>query len=72
MNEAMYNANTCIGSKLAFYRYSFDLNMYNSINNAYNVMMSKSLGDEQTAIVHTLKKHFLLLDQVVLALMNLH
>ena len=27
INEAMYNANTCIGHKLTFYRYTFDLNM---------------------------------------------
>ena len=55
MNEAMHNATTCIGYKLAFYSYTYDLNMYSSINNAYNVMMSKSPSDEQTAIVHTLK-----------------
>ena len=51
MNSAMHNANTCIGCKLPFYRYSFDLNMYSSINNVYNVIMSKSLSDEQTDIV---------------------
>ena len=28
MKETMYNANTCIGYKLAFYGYPFDLNMY--------------------------------------------
>ena len=55
MNEVMYNANICIGYKLAFYHYTFDLNMYSSMNNAYNVIMSKYLSDEQTAIVHTLK-----------------
>ena len=55
MNEDMYNASTCIGYKLAFYCYTFDLNMYSSISNAYNVIMSKSLSDEQTVIEHTLK-----------------
>ena len=35
MNKAIYNANTCISYKLAFYRYTLDLNMYSSINNAY-------------------------------------
>ena len=58
MNEDMYNANTCIDYELAFYHYTFDLNMYISINNAYNVIMSKSLSDEQTDIVHTLKTLF--------------
>ena len=38
-----------------FFRYTFDLNMYSFITNAYNVMMSKSPSDEQTAIVHTFK-----------------
>ena len=36
------------------------MNMHSSINNAYTVIMSKSLSDDQTAIVHvhTLKKMF--------------
>ena len=35
----MYNVNTYIGYNLAFYLYTFDLNMYSSINNAYNVII---------------------------------
>ena len=58
MNEAMYNANTCIDYNIAFYRYTFDLNMYNSVNNVYNVIMSKSFSDAHTAIVHTLNTLF--------------
>ena len=54
MNEAMHNANTCIGYKLAFYRYTFDLYIYSSNNNAYNIIFSY-LSNEQIAIVHTLK-----------------
>ena len=51
MNEAMYDANTCIGYTIAFYRFTFDLNMSISITNAYNVIMSKCLSDKHTAIV---------------------
>ena len=71
MNESMYNANTCIGYKLDFYRYTFHLNMYIYINNAYTVIMSKSLSDEQTVIVHILK-HCFLLDLVKRDWMNSH
>ena len=48
MNEAMCYANKCIGYKLVLYTcgYTFDLTMYSSINDAYNVIMSKSLNDE--------------------------
>ena len=28
MRAALYNSNTCIGYKLAFYHYKFDLDMY--------------------------------------------
>ena len=57
-NEAMHNANTCLGFGLAFYRYTIYLNMYSSIIMHYNV-------------IHTLK-HSFLLDQLILALMNSH
>ena len=70
MNEAMYDANTCIGYKLAFDRYTFDLNMYSSTNNAYNVILSKALSNEQTVIVRTLK-HSFMLNQVMLVLICL-
>ena len=51
MNEAIHNANTYIDNKFVFYRYSFDLNIYSSINNAYNVIISKTRNDELTDIV---------------------
>ena len=30
MQSSLYNSNTCIGYKLACYRYKFDLDMYNN------------------------------------------
>ena len=53
MNEAVYNANTYIGYEIVIHRYTFDIYMYSSINNAYNVMMSNSLSDGHITIVHT-------------------
>ena len=41
MNKAMYNTNIYIGYELAFYRYTFDLNIYNSMNSTYDVQISQ-------------------------------
>ena len=57
---SMYNAKTCIGYKLDLYKFTFDLNIYSSINNSSILEYpGHSLNDEHIAIVHTKKHCFL-------------
>ncbi len=55
MNNAMYNSNTNIGYKFAFYRYKFDLDMYKDINFSIARITKCSLNDDDLAIVNILQ-----------------
>ena len=48
MKMALVNSNTCIGYKLAFYRYRYNIDMHS------NMLSSSNLSDEQVAIVNNL------------------
>ena len=54
MNMALDNSNTCIGYKLAFYRYMYNIDMYSDINSSIKLL---SASDEQVAIVNSLSRH---------------
>ena len=57
LNNALYNSNTCIGYKLAFYRYTcmFNIDMDSNINSSISRLSICSMNDNQTAIVNNLK-----------------
>ena len=54
MRAALYNSNTCIGYKLAFYRYKFDLDMYNNCTSGRKLINDHNLSYDQLAIVSNL------------------
>ena len=54
MKMALVNSNTCIGYKLAFYRYRYNLYMHSNINSSIKLLSSSNLSDEQVAIVNNL------------------
>ena len=54
MRAALYNSNTCIGYKLAFYRYKFDLDMYNNCISVRKLIKDHNLSYDQLAIVSSL------------------
>ena len=54
MPAALYNSNTCIGYKLAFDRYKFDLDMYNNCTSGRKLINDHNLSYNQIAIVSNL------------------
>ena len=50
IQSVMYNSNTCIGYKLAFYRYKYSLDMHDS----YTASMKIINGDYQSSTVNNL------------------
>ena len=54
MNMALDNSNTCIGYKLAFYRYRYNIGMYSNINSSIKLLSASNISDEQVAIVNNL------------------
>ena len=54
MRAALYNLNTCIGYKLAFYCYKFDLDMYNNCTSERKLINDHNLSYYQLAIVSNL------------------
>ena len=54
IRSALYNSNTCIGYKLAFYRYKFDLDMYNNCTSGRKLINDHNLSYDQLAIVNNL------------------
>ena len=55
ISNALYNANTCIGYKLAFFRYMFNIDMDSNINPSISRLSICSMNDNQTTIVNNLK-----------------
>ena len=56
MRSALYNPNTCIGYKLAFYRCKFDLDMYNNCTYGRKLINDHNLSYEQLANVSNLSR----------------
>ena len=54
MRAALYNLNTCIGYKLTFYHYKFDLDMYNNCTSGRELINDHNRSYDQLAIVSTL------------------
>ena len=52
--NALYNSNTCIGYKLAFYRYKFDIDLSSNMKNSIARMSASELNCDQLAIVSNL------------------
>ena len=50
----MYNSNTCIGYKLAFYRYKFNLDMYNNCTSGRKLINDHNRCYDQLAVVSNL------------------
>ena len=50
----MYNSNTGIGYKLAFYCYKFDLEMYHDFTSSRKLINDHKLRDDRLAIVNNL------------------
>ena len=51
MNMALDNSNTCIGNKLAFYRYMYSIDIYRTINFSIKQLSRININDEQITIV---------------------
>ena len=54
MQSALYNPNTRIGYKLAFYRYKFNLDIYNNCTSRRKVINNHNLSYDQLEIVSNL------------------
>ena len=54
INIALDNSNICIGYKLAFYRYRYNIGMYSNINSSIKLLSASNISDEQVAIVNNL------------------
>ena len=54
MRSTLYNSNTCIGYKLAFYCYKFDLDMYNNCTSGRKLINDHNLSYDKLTIVSTL------------------
>ena len=50
----MYNSNTFIGYKLAFYRYKYYLDMHDSYTTSMKIINGQNLSDYQSSIVNNL------------------
>ena len=50
----MYNSNTCIGYKLAFYNYKYSLDMQDSYTTSMKIINGQNLSDYQSSIVNNL------------------
>ena len=44
MNMALDNSNTCIGYKLAFYRYMYNIDMYSDINSSIKLLSASNIS----------------------------
>lgn len=55
MTNALYNSNSYIGSKIAFYRYHFNLDIFTPVKIASKVLCSKPLNNEQKQIISNVK-----------------
>ena len=53
VQSAMYNSNTCIGYKLAFYRYKYSLDMHDSYTVSMKIINGQNLSDYQSSTVNT-------------------
>ena len=51
---ALDNSNTCVGYKLAFYRYMYSIDIYRTINFSIKQLSGCNINDEQLAIVNNL------------------
>ena len=54
IQSAMYNSNTCIGYKLAFYCYKYSLDMHDSYTTSMKIINGQNLSDYQSSIVNNL------------------
>ena len=54
MDMALDHSNTCIGYKLAFYRYMYSIDIYHTINFKIKQFVGSNINDEQIAIVNKL------------------
>ena len=54
MDMTLDNSNTCIGYKLAFYRYVYSIDIYRTINFSINQLRGSNIYNEQMAIVNNL------------------
>ena len=56
MDMALDNSNTCIGYKLAFYRYTcmYSIDIYRTITFSIKQLIGSNINDEQIAIVNNL------------------
>ena len=54
IRSTLYNLNTCIGYKLAFYRYKFELDMYNNCTSGRKLINDHNLSYDQVALVSNL------------------
>ena len=54
MDMALDNSNTCIGYKLAFYRYLYSIDIYRTSNSSIKQLSGSNINDEQIAIVNNL------------------
>ena len=54
MDMALDNSNTCIGYKLAFYRYMYSIDIYRTINFSIKQLSGSNINAEQIAIVNNL------------------
>ena len=52
--DIKHNSNTCIGYKLAFYRYMYSIDIYYTINSNIKLLSGSNINDEQIAIVNNL------------------
>ena len=54
IQSAMYNSNTSIGYKLAFYRYKYSLDMHDSYAASMKIINGQNLSDYQSSTVNNL------------------
>ena len=54
MRSALYNSNTWIAYQFEFYRYKFDLDMYNNCTSGRKLINDHNLNYDQLAIVSNL------------------
>ena len=54
IQSAMYNYNTCIGYKLAFYHYKYSLDMHDSYTASMKIINGQNLSDYQSSTVNHL------------------
>ena len=54
IQSAMHDSNTCIGYKLAFYRYKYSLDMHDSYTTSMKIINGQNLSNYQSSIVNNL------------------